>query len=295
MENKINIAELLKNCPKGMELDCLLYDNVTFISADDDKNEIYTIKVSRSDGCEIYLTKYGQYECMDDAKCVIFPKGKTTWEGFYRPFKDGDIVAGKNSACSYITIFREFINDISFSHHACLTSFGKFKVDDFSDNANLRFATEEEKQKLFDEIKARGYKWNPEIKTLEKLVEPKFKVGDKITDKSKFIYRITEITDAGYKLHDLKTTFITFEEADLYFVKVADIFDINSLIPFESKVLVRDMDTHNWIGAFYSHYNPNGKKFHIIGGSYYFQCIPYEGNEHLLGKTEDCDEYFKTW
>ena len=25
------------------------------------------------------------------------------------------------------------------------------------------------------------------------------------------------------------------------------------------------------------------------------QCIPYEGNQHLLGKTDDCDEYYKTW
>ena len=25
MEQKINIAELLKDCPKGMELDCLVY------------------------------------------------------------------------------------------------------------------------------------------------------------------------------------------------------------------------------------------------------------------------------
>lgn len=24
-------------------------------------------------------------------------------------------------------------------------------------------------------------------------------------------------------------------------------------------------------------------------------CQVYEGNEHLLGKTDDCDEYFKTW
>lgn len=27
---KINIAELLKDCPSGMELDCTLFDNVRF-------------------------------------------------------------------------------------------------------------------------------------------------------------------------------------------------------------------------------------------------------------------------
>ena len=102
---KINIAELLKDCPRGMELDCLLYDNVTFISVDDEEHTIFPIKVRRSDGCKITLTKYGQYAHMDDAKCIIFPKGKTTWEGFVPPceFKDGDIVATTNGLWIGIT------------------------------------------------------------------------------------------------------------------------------------------------------------------------------------------------
>ena len=27
----------------------------------------------------------------------------------------------------------------------------------------------------------------------------------------------------------------------------------------------------------------------------YKQCIPYNGNEHLLGTTNECDEYYKNW
>ena len=30
MKDKINVAELLKDCPKGMELDCTIYNNVEF-------------------------------------------------------------------------------------------------------------------------------------------------------------------------------------------------------------------------------------------------------------------------
>lgn len=30
MENKINIVELLKDCPQGMELDCTMYEDVYF-------------------------------------------------------------------------------------------------------------------------------------------------------------------------------------------------------------------------------------------------------------------------
>ena len=32
-----------------------------------------------------------------------------------------------------------------------------------------------------------------------------------------------------------------------------------------------------------------------MGYNKYKQCIPYEGNEHLLGTTDDCDDYYKTW
>ena len=58
-------------------------------------------------------------------------------------------------------------------------------------------------------------------------------------------------------------------------------------------MLVRDTGTDNWIGAFYSHYK--SKKFYIIGGSYYYQCIPYECNEHLLNTTNDCADLYKNW
>lgn len=96
MENKINIAELLKDCPQGMELDCVMYDNVTLVSVDDREGTIFPIKISRKSGIHITLTEYGQLSNIDCAKCVIFPKGKTTWEGFHKPFKDGD--NGKTSS-----------------------------------------------------------------------------------------------------------------------------------------------------------------------------------------------------
>ena len=35
--------------------------------------------------------------------------------------------------------------------------------------------------------------------------------------------------------------------------------------------------------------------YFTVGGNCWGQCIPYEGNEHLLGKKDDCNKYFKTW
>ena len=86
---RINIAELLKDCTEGMDLDCSIYDNVTLVQVQEDS--AYPIKIETPDG-RIILTKYGGVSYNKLSKCVIFPKGKTTWDGFVPPcqFKDGD-------------------------------------------------------------------------------------------------------------------------------------------------------------------------------------------------------------
>ena len=61
-----------------MELDCAMYDNCTFDGLED--HGYIEILVKTPSG-QIRLTKYGCYIWDDvNAKCVIFPKGKTTWE-----------------------------------------------------------------------------------------------------------------------------------------------------------------------------------------------------------------------
>ena len=56
--------------------------------------------------------------------------------------------------------------------------------------------------------------------------------------------------------------------------------------PFD-KVLVRDSESDKWRCAFYSHFEPNGIYHYgtIIG--MYAMCIPFEGNEHLVGTTKN--------
>lgn len=52
--------------------------------------------------------------------------------------------------------------------------------------------------------------------------------------------------------------------------------------PFQ-KVLVRDLDDEAWSCDFFSH---TDKNWFVCAGTSWRQCIPYEGNEHLVGKTE---------
>ena len=192
---KINIAELLKDCPKGMELDCTIWDSEAkaFLKRVLNDDFAYPIEVTvkyNNTECTKSFTKYGAFNDLSYCKCVIFPKGRNTWEGFHRPFKDGDIIFTHSNCLkvgvgnSWISIFKEKRNGGVATYVDYAEDGSDYYSDLDGDKALLcmesdilrqRFASEEEKQKLFDAIKANGYRWNPETKTLEKLIEPKFK------------------------------------------------------------------------------------------------------------------------
>lgn len=58
------------------------------------------------------------------------------------------------------------------------------------------------------------------------------------------------------------------------------------LKPFD-KVLVRDSKSDYWRATLFSHINENGCYYCVWAGWTY--CIPYEGNEHLLGTNKDVE------
>lgn len=89
---------------------------------------------------------------------------------------------------------------------------------------------------------------------------------------------------------------ISIEEQDNYEL-VPDKFDISTLEPFESRVLGRDFNAQIWKPAIWSCYD-NTVTHHpyvTVGGCSFNYLIPYKGNEHLLGTTKDCNNYYKTW
>ena len=190
MENRINIAELLKACPQGMELNCTLYYNVFFDKICED-DLFYPIKCyTIDDGIRnsVDFTKYGEFHTLITSKCVIFPKGKTTWEGFIPPckFKDGDVLYIRTSN-QWICIYKEGGEKENVCHRYVAATSLIFVHDDSplchrNNIKEIRRATEEEKEKLFKVIKDNGYNWNAETKTLEKITRPNFKDGDIIAD-----------------------------------------------------------------------------------------------------------------
>lgn len=215
-----------------------------------------------------------------------------------QPFKDGDIIY--NSIQKRICICH-YRNDetLCISHCRYNVYHKEFELLDKDlviIKQDYRIATDEEKQILFDAIKENGYKWYSKTKTLEKLIEPKFKVGDKIIHKSTGTYctlgEYAEGISAYHTNIGLSLTPKDLEQWEL----MPNKFDPKTLHPFD-KVLVRDDNTLIWVNAFFGFYDTvTNKKYPFIASAVnWAQCIPYEGNEHLLGTYEDCDEYYKNW
>lgn len=135
-------------------------------------------------------------------------------------------------------------------------------------------------------------------------VEPKFKVGDKIkynyptTDTSTLTIITVEYDKNRYVVCDKPNNYnyLSFFAQDNFNLIRKTKFDTSTLVPFDSRVLVRDNDYDVWRGAFWSHLRQKADiKYDTIRGVYR-QCIPYnDDTKHLLGTTNDCDEYYKTW
>jgi len=322
MEKKINIAELLKDCPKGMELDCTMYEDVYFDYVDE-LNIIHCYIKNEGFKTSITFNQHGTPNSDIKSKCVIFPKGKTTWKGFVPPvvskdveelpkFNDGDILAFENPRTT-VFIYRNKDNEQNFSTsfyvgYTIEGLYGDFHVYDkngliaLAGDRVVRHATEEEKEKLFEAIESNGYKWNPETKTLEEL--PKFKVGDRIKHKvTSRYYTIEEVKNDCYYTKSNKddecfslVLFLFEKDYEL----VPNKFDISSLIPYESKVLVRNSPAGYWMPTFWGAYIPENDKRHqnrmyLTTKGFTNYCIPFEGNEALMGTTNDCEDFYKIW
>jgi hypothetical protein len=63
-------------------------------------------------------------------------------------------------------------------------------------------------------------------------------------------------------------------------------------------VLVRCDNIEEWTYALFSHYSPDpcfDNHFVSAGANCHGQCIPFEGNEALLGTTDMPSEEFINW
>ena len=108
MENKINIAEILRNMPKGTKLYSPLFGKCNLDEVCTSDGERYPITLSTSVDASASFTKNGHYlNGFEYAECLLFPSAKMRdWSKF---FKRGDIVYNPHS--QMYAVFECWAND----------------------------------------------------------------------------------------------------------------------------------------------------------------------------------------
>jgi hypothetical protein len=171
----MDLTEILKDCPVGTKFySSYLGKDVFFIGIHNNYIECeYHSTIDLPFNSMIQFRKEGSF--FKDGECMIFPsKDQRDWSKWQRPFVKGDILV---TEAGNIVLFSH-IDENQVVHYLCLLRpHGTLKISNdvgvgYSYECTL--ANDFQKQKLFDALKANGYKWNPETKTLEKLKKEKF-------------------------------------------------------------------------------------------------------------------------
>lgn len=315
----MNIAEILKYCPKGTTLYSTAFGEVSFIRVIPLLNTI-RVKLSEVFGNKIedFYKDGSFYIC---GECILFPsKEQRDWNKFRLPVKRGDIMMNIDGEFPFIAT-GELYKNISPKYICGINSLGEFEKYSSKGGWTSDFyipASEEVKKDLFDKMEEAGFKWNVDTLELEK-IEHKFKEWDVLINNETntlFLSTGVIINDKiqGYYLFANDT--FAYSCVSISLLKLASKEDRNKLFsaitkkgyrynkeqhklikqdfkPFD-KVLVRDEPNQNWSINLFSYYDEEDKNYpYVCLSNRYSKCIPYEGNEHLVGKTVDTQIIWK--
>ena len=308
MEEKINIAEILKDKPKGIRLYSPIFGECSFSFVREETNDIC---VKKHNGVKEFFDSKGLY--YNTGEVMLFPsKEMRDWEKF--SWKRGDVLIGD---CGFVCIFKEWASDDYTRFNGCyfdgMPNVQTAKYIKLDDNTAYGYIRELEKR-CFGVLN---------IKTL-KIEKPEFKDGDVLFVKcndSAFIeifnyFKNDELYDHAslcttQKMIDIRGKYPIFKD-DIVEIRLATdsekkqlfealakkgkawdsekkaIVDLKpkvELKPFD-KVLSRRCSKDYWVLNFYSH---KTDYYHIcIDGSSNLYCIPYnEETAHLLGTTDE--------
>lgn len=236
MENKINIAEILRDMPKGTKLYSPLFGECECIKVANSKYPI-VIKAQSVNGAGVEdFTENGRFiDGFEGATCLLFPSAKMrNWNKF---FKHGDIVYNPNS--KMLAIFDGWVND---DYTEFNTTINYYKDHTFGEE---------------------------EVCDTECFV--------KANDEQKTLFIAAAEKHYGGK-YDPKT---------LQVRPVKEVFKHKcSFKPFD-KVLVR-CGNGIWGATFFSRCDNKSAWAYVgVDCNSWEQCIPYEGNEHLLGTNNN--------
>ena len=312
MEEKINIAEILKDKKNGLRLYSPIFGDCTFCYVREDTNDIC---VKKQNGVIEYFNSEGLYFAFGEV--MLFPsKSMRDWEKF--SWKRGDVLI---SDCGFVCIFKEWASDDYTRFNGCyydgMPNAQTAKYSKLDNNTAYVYVRDIER-KL-------GGKLN--LKTLEIEKQSEFKDGDILfvrCDKYSYIEIFNYFKKNG-DLYDHASLNITRQsldtsgilkilKEDIVEIRLAteeekkQLFDalakygkdwdavkkevvdlkpkVDELKPFD-RVLVRDFEDQAWQVSLFSY--KDSDSYYCCNGCAWNQCIPYIGNESLLGTTKDVE------
>ena len=232
----MNVAEILKDAPKGTKLYSTIIGYVELLCVTEDSYNSIKVKSCNNDTVQCF-TEEGKYSIYSsNGECVLFPsKENRDWNTF-NIIKPGDVIKAGNV---FYIMKTEKIHLIAYdATHDIIYSNASEQPINHEIIKQVKIATQEEKNTLFKLIEKHGIKYNPIDISFEKVkIEQKY-----------------------------------------------------SFKPFD-KVLVRNEDNEPWTIQFFGYYDELAKDeepYICLGNSMcianvFKQCIPFEGNEKLLG------------
>ena len=329
MEEKINIAAILKDKKNGIRLYSPIFGDCTFCCVREDTNDIC---VKKYNGEKDFFDSKGLY--YNTGEVMLFPsKEMRDWSKF---FKKGDVLIYIDGKCK--VIFDKFDDDkyTSFIGKHYLESYGKDgELQDYEEihcGSTVKYTKESEEaaQTYINTIEERLCgKLNRETLEIEN-AQLEFKDGDiVVTDAvpsmwySKCIFILKGDLNTGesransYVFFNINNNHISYDVLDTierdrnihlatdsekqqlfdaikkdgkaWDAEKKAIVDLKpkvELKPFD-KVLVRDFSKDKWSISFFSFKKEDC--YVCINNCSWNQCIPYIGNESLLGTTKDVE------
>lgn len=328
MEEKVNVAAILKDKPKGTKLYSYICAGECVLN-EVSENAIYVDMYNKERFW--YFSVYGTIYAFPNGGVLLYPSYEMRdWSKF--SWKKGDILTGNNGTRE--VLFHSWANDryTKFIGLHCMIAEDKegFVYDEgttvFNTNDFKCIEDEYAVQCYISTIEERlGGKLNRKTLEIEK-TQPEFKDGDIvcISGMGYLAYGIVKSIDNSskkleyYVLNDMSTLkfedWLSFEDKQIQpITETQQIILFDALAkkgkawdaekkqivnlkpkwtpkPFD-RVLVRDTYDSEWQCDLFSHYRDE-EHIVCVGGECYYDMIPYEGNEHLLGTTKDVEGWY---
>lgn len=328
MGNKINVAEILKDKPQGTKLYDLLRNidvELDKVNTTDVGTYIECTSTNEVGSTLLFdYSKLGTEKCWLAGLRILLPsKNMRDWGKF--AWKKGDLLI---NSCGFQCIFKEWASDDYTKFNGCYSN-SRDGYEDVSNAETAKFDKLENNiaYGYVREIERKlGGILNLETLEIEK-TQPEFKDGDiAFADygNRQDVFIVSDKTDLseGYSsfisldLSSLTLSMgcrISFFKKDLCKLRLAtdsekkqlfdalekegkawdaekkQIVDLKpkvELNPFDN-VLIRDINAERWKASFFSYKEES--HYVSIEGRCWRQCIPYEGNESLLGTTKDVE------